>query len=220
MTTGTCLTLSKRYNFKDLTGQCFGRLTVIEFVTMQKSKSIWRCRCECGAIKEVKGNHLKSGETLSCGCLRDEQRSLRAKTHGHSAKRSGEYVVWASMKTRCLNPRHSSFPRYGGRGIKVCDRWMRFELFLADLGPRPSTSHTLERIDNNKDYEPDNCCWVPRAWQQRNTRNSRLLSFQGTTRPLIEWAEILRINYQTLIARLDRSRWPIEKAFLTPTNGK
>jgi hypothetical protein len=143
----------------DMSGQIFGRLTVIGRSTKANSTGavFWCCRCECGTETETSGVNLRSGQTRSCGCLHI--------THGMTL--SPEYRVWRSMHQRCSNPKHIRYQRYGGRGITVCDRWGSFENFLADMGPRP-TGLTLERKNNDQGYSPDNCKWATWSEQNRN----------------------------------------------------
>lgn len=146
----------------DVTGQRFGRLVVLEFADSQHGHRRWRCRCDCGKTKVIELQALRGGRTKSCGCLAAEGRPA---IHGHARRKSGAYRSWIAMRKRCAST--SSY--YGGRGIKVCKQWDRFENFLDDMGERPKDM-TLDRIDPFGDYEPSNCRWATRAQQQRNKR--------------------------------------------------
>lgn len=128
-----------------------------------------------------------------------------------------EYRVWAGMKQRCTNPSNPRFPSYGGRGIKLCEPWLEFDNFLSDMGPRPKGT-TLDRIDNNGDYEPRNCRWATSRVQSLNRRDNRLITAFGRTQTLCEWAKEVRINEATISYRIGRSRWPIERALSTPVS--
>lgn len=165
----------------NLTGRKFGRLTAIEFVGRRnKGNAQWRCLCDCGKESITTDSLLKRGITESCGCLRDERRNAAVTKHGHS-RASGEsktYQVWANMKDRCLNPDSASFPGYGARGITVCERWLKFENFLADMGEQPSGLQ-IDRKDNDKGYNPENCRWATRREQQNNTRSTRFALING-----------------------------------------
>jgi AP2 domain. len=159
--------------FIDLSGKRFGRLFVIGRAPNKGKDTVWLCRCDCGTEKVVRGNDIKRGKIESCGCLHSEMLIKRNYVHGHSAKGkfTYEYHSWASMIQRCENEKRNNFKYYGGRGIKVCDRWKNsFENFLEDMGPRPSKNHTLDRIDVNGNYEPSNCRWVDKSNQSRNQR--------------------------------------------------
>lgn len=145
------------------------------------------------------GNSLRTGATQSCGCLHRERITPHGKT------KTPEFTIWQMMRQRCNNPAHRSFPSYGGRGIRVCSRWNEsFPAFLADIGPRPSSAHTLERIDNDRDYSPDNCRWATPLEQGQNKRNNHHLTFQGQTLTIGEWSRRTGIAKSTLLGRLAR----------------
>ena len=152
---------------------------------------------------------LLSGNTRSCKCLLKEKVKERVTTHGFSS--TPTYHVWEHMIQRCTNPKDKRFKAYGGRGITVCKRWHTFINFLEDMGEKPEHL-SIERVNNNKGYSPDNCKWATRKEQNSNTRRNRLITHNKETHTLSEWAAIKNKNYQTLRARLNRSKWPIEMA--------
>lgn len=203
---------------KDITNKRFGRLVAIEPVGRDKyGYVVWRCKCDCGNEKEVSTKNLGHG-TSSCGCLAREQSAKRCEKHGMS--RSRLYRVYISMFGRCTNPNAHQYENYGGRGIKVCDEWHDFEKFaewaLAN-GYREDKRGkcTLDRIDPNGNYEPTNCRWVTMKTQERNRRNNKLITYNGETHCVAEWAEIVGLKAVTLHHRL-KAGWSIEKALTAP----
>ena len=142
---------------------------------------------------------------------------MGAPRHGHRPRgyASPTYQSWQAMKSRCCGPGDQAYSKYGGRGIKVCEKWMRFEGFLEDMGERPDGT-SLDRIDNDGNYEPGNCRWATRKQQQRNTRANVMVTFGGESRCVAEWAELFGLNRDTLFCRIFRSGWPVERAMTTP----
>jgi hypothetical protein len=156
---------------KDLTGQRFGSLIVVARAPNAGRSLVWTCQCDCGSTKDVRAGNLQSGHTQSCGCRRREVASLAAiaRSTKHGMAQTREYNSWVAMKDRCSNPSHRAYPRYGGKGISVCVRWIvSFENFYADMGPRPAGT-SLDRRNSNGDYEPGNCRWAT-ALEQRHNR--------------------------------------------------
>lgn len=160
-------------SFIDRTGAVFGRLTVIRRAPNRGRHVYWVCLCACGTVVEVKGDHLKSGATSSCGCFKVERTVATKTTHGHARAttvgQSPTYQSWSSMIQRCTNPKKAKWPYYGGRGITVCDRWHTFVNFLVDMGEKPE-GLTLDCIDNDGNYEPGNVRWATPTEQARNRR--------------------------------------------------
>lgn len=198
----------------DLTGERFGRLRVLSRAGSDlQNKPTWRCVCDCGAEVVVQGANLRKGHTVSCGFY---CRDVHTK---HGAEGTRLYAVWKNMRDRCFKERHKSYADYGGRGITVCEDWLDFSNFMewafqTGYDPdAPKGKCTLDRIDYNKGYHPENCRWVDAKTQGRNKRNNRLVEFRGEVRPLSEWAEIFGIKYQTLYARLTRYGLSVDAAF-------
>lgn len=205
--------------FKDLTGQKFGRLTVIERAGNDKRcNATWKCVCSCSQKTEriVPGVDLISGHTRSCGCLNSELITLRNLKHGKRGTRL--YTIWASMKKRCYNPKDVSYKNYGGRGITVCDEWKNdfkaFYNWAIDNGYKDNLS--IDRIYNEKSYFPSNCRFATRKEQNNNQRSNHLITYKGRTQNLKQWADELELNYDTLRHRINTYNWSIEKALNTP----
>lgn len=206
------IVLPTHARFKNLTGQRFGRLIAVAYAgKTRRGQSLWTCRCDCGKEIVAMNGHLKTGHTTSCGCMR----VVCVQTHGEAYTR--EYTIWYSMVQRCTSPKHKQWPDYGGRGIKVCDRWLNdVRAFIEDMGRREE-GMTLERIDNDGNYEPGNCRWATRRDQARNRRSSRILTLDGVTRCLQEWAEVSGLKHATIARRLKHGM-SLEKAISTPVH--
>lgn len=208
--------------YKDLTGMRFGRLRALyRNGTDKKGYVIWHCKCDCGNECDVVGRYLTSGGTTSCGCYRRELKQNQLSTHGGTDTRL--YRVFLTMLGRCHNPNAHEYENYGGRGITVCEGWHSFEHFrtwaIAN-GYDETAKHgecTLDRIDPNKGYSPENCRWVSMKVQQRNRRNNVLLTYEGETHCVAEWAEKVGLQAPTLRHRL-KAGWPIKSALQTSVN--
>lgn len=201
----------------DLTGRVFGRLTVVRRSFTKKGKVYWICQCECGNERSIAGCSLKLGLSSSCGCFRKEL--LGNITRKHGLRETKAYRILYGAIDRCTNPKNRAWVYYGGRGIRVSEAWMRNPVqFIADMG-QPKDGYTLERVDVNGHYEPGNCVWATKKQQARNKRTTRLVTYQGETRSLAEWSEILGVNYSALRFRLDDG-WPVDRAFTAPYRQK
>lgn len=196
--------MSKR-TYNDVSGAKYGRLTVVKCIGKINKYYHWECLCECGNVVSVSINNLNSGHTKSCGCLNIDALISRA-THGHSknGKISSEYIIWSQMRTRCTKEDNHSYSNYGGRGIKVCDRWLySFGNFFEDMGTRPK-GLTLDRKDNDGDYTPENCRWATSKEQADNRRRSRWYELNGMKMVMNDWAKKIGIDGRTLSAYLKR----------------
>jgi len=181
----------------DLTGKRFGRLLVIRRADAT-GRPTWLCQCDCGRSHQVKSNVLISGDSTSCGCFKREQFTATQRRTTHGCRYTTEYKIWDGIKQRCLNSNDKAYPMYGGRGITICERWLQsFDNFLSDIGPRPDADHTIDRIDNDGPYSPDNCRWATWHEQNNNQRSNRLLEYNGRTLTMAQWARVLGINYKT-----------------------
>lgn len=209
----------RHHSFKDLTGKRFGKWTVLrEAINHPSNKTFWTCICECGTEKSVLGSKLTNNRSRSCKPCSKRQ---------HGMRYTMEYGSWKAMKDRCNNPNSVGFQYYGENGIAVCERWKSIENFLADMGPKPSVSHSVDRIEGSKGYScgkceqclengwPANCRWATAKEQGRNRRTNRLITFNGETLCLTDWSARVRIDIGTLRNRL-RKGWSIERALTEP----
>lgn len=201
---------------EDLTGQRFGRWAVIERAPNKGKVTMWHCKCDCGNEKDVCAAKLKNGESRSCGCLQKEIVSMRDGNHHLSSTRL--HRIWGGMKTRCYNSNYPQYKDYGGRGITVCAEWSNS--FTAFYNWAMSNGYqdglTLDRIDNDKGYSPDNCRWATQKFQNNHKRSNVNITYNGETHNIAEWAEILDIPRQTLRDRIQRYNWPVERALTEP----
>jgi hypothetical protein len=190
---------------EDLTGRDFGRWHVVSRLEVKLSKSYWTCRCSCGLVKRVQGTDLLAGK--STGCRSCNVTGMESPTYRHGKSKTAEHKIWQGIVSRCTIPSASGYANYGGRGIEVCERWLGesgFTNFLSDMGQRPTQDLSIERIDNNKDYSPDNCRWATRLEQNRNSRHNVVLNIDGLQLPVTVWAERSQTKVATIRDRLRR----------------
>ena len=194
-------------NAKDITHKKFNSLTAMFPISIKNSHVRWVCICDCGKTHEATYGNLAHGLVKSCGCARGT----------HHQSKTPEYKVWDAMIQRCTNPNNKAYSSYGGRGIHVCDKWLlSFKTFISEMENRPSDKHTIDRIDNDRGYEPENCRWTTRKVQQNNMRSNRWITFDGHTRTLSDWSKRIGIKPHNLFWRLNN--WPIERALTEPPN--
>lgn len=196
-------------------GKKVGRLSILDIVIEKDNRGIFRhnawCKCDCGTLIKIAGCNL-GRTTRSCGCYARDLLSLRNKTHGLS--NSKIYHIWRGIHARCNNKNDKYYPLYGGRGIKVCKRWSKFENLLKDMGHPPSGT-SLDRIDNNGPYSPKNCRWASQKQQCRNKRNNVTITYQNQTKCLSEWSEITGFSKAIILWRF-RAGWNAEKILTQP----
>ena len=207
----------------NLTGRTIGKWTVLGAVRRERFPAggehvYWLCRCSCGNEREVNGASLrKNGASTSCGCTqRQLAQAVGLANIRHGMKNTSEWQAWSSMRSRCLSSSHKQFPSYGGRGIIICERWAIFENFFSDMGLKPSSLHSIDRIDNDGNYEPGNCRWATKKEQQRNRRANRLVTAFGKTAPLIVFFDKhgpKSRQYRKALFELDKGT-PDEKAVI------
>ena len=198
----------------DLSGETFGKWRVLKRDGSLNGKPSWLCQCECGTIRTVSGSNLRMGLSCNCGCVRSEKIEERNTTHGKSGTRL--YRIWCGLKERTANDKNPAYKWYGARGISLCDEWQDFETFqkwAVFSGYEPHLS--LDRVNNNGNYEPGNCRWVTPKQQSNNTRKNKLLTYNGETHTVSEWAWITGIGRSTLSNRINRGGWSTEKALTT-----
>jgi hypothetical protein len=201
---------------RDITGQRFGRLTAISRAGKNKhGHNMWLFQCDCGEKTTVDISQVVTGHTQTCGCLKLETLVRRSSTHGHARRNSGRspaYRSWAAMHRRCRNKNTADYGNYGGRGITVYEPWNDFENFIADMGERPSSEHTLDRINPNGNYEVGNCRWALPVEQQNNRRNNHRITMAGETHTEAEWCRDLGVTPDVLFNHLNwhpefQKRW-------------
>lgn len=199
---------------KDITGEIYGKLTVIGFKERRgyqgSYKYIWECLCDCGNHTLVDRSNLKSKHTLSCGCLKWQEKE-------NSLYKIPEYHVWRSMLSRC-NPNacHQITKGYVDKGVDVCEEWKNsFEIFFKDMGKKPQSNFTIERIDYSLGYTPSNCVWASLKTQANNRSTNKLITYLGKTQTLAQWADATGIKASTINARISKYGWPIETALTT-----
>lgn len=216
---------------KDLTGQTFGRWTVIEYAGKDKyNNALWLCECSCEdkTRRIVNGNNLRRGISTSCGCFQRELSKencikRNAETGAQYAKKHGLrytriYTIWSGMIDRCYRKSHKKYNDYGGRGISVCNEWRYSveEFYNWAINNGYNDNLSIDRINNNGNYEPNNCRWATVDEQQNNRRYNRMYTLNNKTQTLKQWANEYKINYNTLISRIDEFNWDFEKALTTP----
>lgn len=207
--------------FIDLTGQVFGRLTVISRAENKGGRIYWNCKCECGNEKRISRNDLKRGSTKSCGCLNDENRPFIRRSHGMT--KSSEHTTWLSIKSRCYNPKNKCYKDYGGRGIIMCEEWLNsFEQFLEDMGPKPikeGIRYSIERNDVDGNYCKENCRWATDLEQARNKRSNHLITFNGKTQCIAAWSkELFPNDAKRLIYERIKNGWSVDDALKKPSD--
>lgn len=202
--------------FRDLRGQTFGRWKVVDYDQQTRR---WNCLCSCGIIRQVLPATLVGGESRSCGCGQRQSAARRMTKHGAhdaSGRSTREYAAWRAAKNRCANPRNRSYPHYGGRGITMCEAWLKYENFLSDMGKCPP-GLTLDRIDNNGNYEPGNCRWASVSAQANNRRTNRILHHEGLSLTVSQWSARTGISTARIIQRIKKG-WSTQRALETPVS--
>lgn len=215
----SCGCRQKELAANDITGSRFGRLVVKDRAGSTPNSATWNCVCDCGNTTTLPSTALKSGNTRSCGCLKKESiASIGKKNLTHGKSSTPTYKSWAHMLARCRNPKDARYNDYGGRGVKVCERWDSFGSFLADMGEAPA-GKTIDRKDVNGNYEPSNCRWATDTEQARNTRSNRILFAFGEQMTLAAWSEKTGINEETISSRIKRG-WTVERSLSEPVTPK
>ena len=195
----------------NLSGQELGHIRVIRRSDNRGAHTYWLCKCVCGKEWEVRGSLIQRRIIESCGC--------KSKSIKHNMWKTREFAAWQTMVARCENENVKNYPNYGGRGIKVCHRWRKsFKNFISDMGRRPTSRHSLDRINNDEDYSPTNCRWATPKEQGRNRRTNNLITIDGETKTLTDWMEVYGISKGGVHYRVKRKGWTYEKALTEPSN--
>lgn len=208
----------------NITNQRFGNLTVLRQSANMNKKTAWECLCDCGNVVTVTTSNLTCNRIKSCGCMKKELLIKRNSTHNQ--RNTHLYEVWKSIKQRCKNPQSYAYKNYGGRGITICKEWNNdFKAFsdwsyangyTTENRTSEKTKLTIDRINNDGNYEPSNCRWVTRSHQCKNKRNNKVILYHGKSLCLVDWCKELNLHYTTISGRISRG-WSIEKSFETPT---
>lgn len=210
----------RQSSFRDIRGQRFGRWAVLDDEPLHKAYAsgyviYWRCRCDCGTERLVQGRNLWNGRTASCGCYKAEVSKELNTEHGMCG--TPEYETWVRMIQRCHNSHNPGYKWYGARGIAVTDAWRAsFNQFLRDMGPRPAPQYSIERVDNEKGYQPDNCIWADPRTQANNQRKNRLITWNGKTQTLAEWSRQTGLSISAIHKRLTYFGWSVDEALTIP----
>lgn len=192
-------------------GEQSGRLTLLHEVGVERGKLRWMAECVCGNEIKIIASLFRKGRVKSCGCLRNDLTSKRFRKHGKTD--SLEHQSWRGMHQRCRSPNASNYKHYGGRGITICERWFDLQNFCDDMGPRLSKEYTLERIDTNGNYEPDNCVWLPQKLQAKNTRQNVWIDFNGERLTLTDALSELGVGHISIYHRVQRYNETHQQAF-------
>jgi hypothetical protein len=207
--------MSKRnreyYRLPDLTGEKYGRLTILSMYRDDKNKPIAKCLCECGVEKEISVYMLRNGDAQSCGCLNFENNA----NYKHGYKGTPTNVCWCDILQRCNNPNNTRYNQYGGRGITVCERWIKFENFLEDMGEKPDNM-SIDRINNDDGYYKENCRWATTKEQSINKTNSVYVDYKGEHVLLFELTSRLGLDHITVRSRIRKYGWSVEDALTIP----
>lgn len=202
-------------HYTDIKGKRFGRLVALEYI----GHSMWRCKCDCGTVKDIAFNSLNKGYTVSCGCYHKEVCSNKlAHNRTHNMAESPEFNIWSMMKNRCTNPNCNRHQFYRDKGVKVCERWLGSEGFLhfiEDMGSRPGPNYSIDRIDNDGDYCKENCRWATKKEQSNNQSRNLLLEYKGKITTLALWCDELGLDYKRTWKRLQLG-WSVSRAFEQP----
>lgn len=212
-----CIVIAKRKDYSSWAGQRYGRLTVTgEEIRMQDGRAKLICVCDCGTVCEVAPGNLRAGNVRSCGCLSKDRSHKQLYVHGDTGERL--WHIWSGMRRRCEETCNKDYPRYGGRGISVCEEWHDYSIFKEwALSHGYNDKLTLDRIDSNGNYEPANCRWATAKEQNNNRRSNHILEYNGERHTISQWSELSGVPSKTLLYRINAG-WTVEQALYTPVN--